>query len=118
MKRFGWAMVCLVVLYVSCSIKEVFAEIDVEAAYKTVCVLCHGEDGKGSSQGKKFKVPDFTDKEWQAGVSDEEMIKRMIEGSDNPNYDKGVIPLLEMIGIEDPKSIVPAFIPIVRGFAR
>ena len=102
----------------SVSLKKAFAEIDVEMTYQTVCVLCHGADGKGSDQGKKFKVPDFTDKEWQAGVKDEDMIKRMIEGSDNPNYSEGVVPLLEMLGVENPKDEVAAFIPKIRSFAK
>lgn len=98
--------------------KSVFAEVDVDGTYQMVCVLCHGEDGTGSDQGKKFKVPDFTNKEWQASVKDEDMIKGMLEGSDNPNYGEGVVPLLEMVGIENPQDEVAAFVPKIRSFGK
>ena len=120
MKKVGLMLSCLAILfagYISNS-KKLYAEIDVDSTYQMVCTLCHGVDGKGSEQGKKFKVPDFTNKKWQASITDEQMIKRMIEGSDNPNYGEGVLPLLEMIGIENPKNEVAAFVPKIRTFAE
>ncbi len=120
MKKLGlMVVVCFAAILSTCcfNTKALFAEIDVEGTYQMVCVLCHGADGTGSEQGKKFKVPDFTDKEWQASITDEKMIKRMIDGSDNPNYGEGVIPLLEMVGIEDPEKAVGEFVPKIRAFA-
>ena len=120
MRNISLFMVCLTVVFAGCFmvVKSAFAEIDVETTFQTVCVLCHGDDGKGSDQGKKFGVPDFTDKEWQAETTDEYMIKRMIEGSDNPNYGEGVLPLLEMIGVENPEDEVPSLVPMIRSFGK
>ena len=120
MKTIGIAATCISLSIISfCfNAKDSFAEIDVDGTYKMVCELCHGPDGKGTLQGQKFKVPDFSDKEWQSKVSDEDMIKTMTDGSDNPKYSEGVIPLLEMIGIENPKDVIPEFIPKVRSFAK
>lgn len=120
MRKLCLCVACFVVLSGGhfVGVKSVFAEIDVDMAYQTVCVLCHGADGKGTAQGKKFKVPDFTDAEWQASIKDEDMIRRMIEGSDNPNYGKGVLPLLSMIGVENPEGEVASFIPKIRAFGE
>lgn len=120
MKKISFVLPFLASLFLghNFDLKKSYAEIDVDSTFQMVCTLCHGEDGKGSKQGKKFKVPDFTDKEWQASVTDEHMIKRMIEGSDNPNYSEGVLPLLEMIGVENPKDEVAAFVPKIRAFAK
>lgn len=120
MNRFGlWFVACPVFIIGAFCVKigNVSAEVDVEGTYQMVCTLCHGEDGKGSDQGKKFKVPDFTSKAWQDSVSDEKMIKGMLEGSDNPNYSEGVLPLLEMVGIEEPENAVPEFVPLIRAFS-
>ncbi len=119
MKKYGLVFVMGFVFAIggfNISIKNVFAEIDVDGTYQMVCVLCHGEDGTGSAQGKKFKAPDFTSKEWQDSITDETMIQNMIKGSDNPNYGEGVLPLLEMVGIENPTEAVSAFVPKIRAF--
>ena len=99
--------------------KHSFAAIDVASAYQMVCALCHGASGGGSAQGKKFKVPDFTDKKWQESITDEQMIKNMIDGApDNPGYSQGVVPLLDMLGVENPKDEIASFVPMIRGFAK
>jgi len=37
----------------------------IKPLYLKKCKVCHGPDGVGSKTGKKFGVPNFTDKEWQ-----------------------------------------------------
>jgi cytochrome c6 len=45
------------------------------------CASCHGEDGKGQTkQGKKLKLQDYTDPKVQASLTDEQMIKAILEG--------------------------------------
>jgi Na+-translocating ferredoxin:NAD+ oxidoreductase RNF subunit RnfB len=39
------------------------------------CVYCHGNGGKGTSEGHKMGVPDFTDAGWQSSKTDEQLIK-------------------------------------------
>ncbi|HJQ71080.1 MAG TPA: cytochrome c [Blastocatellia bacterium] len=43
---------------------------------KHKCALCHGVDGKGKAKG----APDFTNAEWQAKESNDELIKQIKEG--------------------------------------
>ena len=49
-----------------------------------MCVGCHGKDGKGQTKlGKKFGVPDFTNKDWQSR-HDFNKIKKVIRDGE-PN---------------------------------
>jgi cytochrome c6 len=45
------------------------------------CASCHGADGKGQTkQGKKLKLQDYTDAKVQAGFTDEQLLKAILEG--------------------------------------
>ena len=55
-------------------------KIDYKKIYQNECQKCHGKDGKGSKRGKSLGVPNFTDAEWQASVTDEELIKSITNG--------------------------------------
>ena len=57
----------------------VFATGAIQGSFGTMetCVYCHGNGGKGTAEGRKMGVPDFTDAKWQAATSDEQMIKHM-----------------------------------------
>ncbi len=61
----------------------VFATGAIQGSFGTMetCVYCHGNGGKGTSEGKKMGVPDFTDAKWQASVTDEQMVK-FLESND------------------------------------
>lgn len=53
------------------------AGVDAVALFdKHKCALCHGADGKGKTKG----TPDFTNAEWQAKESNDELIKQIKEG--------------------------------------
>ena len=81
--------------------------------YAMLCALCHGADGKPSEQGIEFGSPDFTDPEWQASKTDEDLIKSMTDGTDNQNY-APVRPFVkQMLGIDVEAA---DFIPKVRSF--
>ena len=55
-------------------------KIDYKKIFKNECKKCHGRDGKGSKRGKKLGTPDFTDPEWQASVTDEQLIASVTDG--------------------------------------
>ena len=55
-------------------------KIDYKRIFKNDCLKCHGRDGKGSKRGKKLGTPDFTNAEWQASVSDEQLIASVTNG--------------------------------------
>ena len=55
-------------------------KIDYKKIFKNDCLKCHWRDGKGSKRGKKLGTPDFTDAEWQASVTDEQLIASVTNG--------------------------------------
>ncbi len=61
----------------------VYATGAIQGSFGTMetCVYCHGNGGKGTSEGRKRGVPDFSDPKWQASVTDEQLIK-FLESND------------------------------------
>jgi mono/diheme cytochrome c family protein len=55
-------------------------KIDYKKIFKNECQKCHGRDGKGTKRGKKLGARDFTDAEWQASVTDEQLINTITNG--------------------------------------
>ncbi len=61
------------------------AAISAEAreVYKTTCVPCHGESGKGDGPGAVALDPkprNYTDAKWQDSITDEQLRKTIIYG--------------------------------------
>ena len=76
--------------------------VDTDQIYTDKCEMCHGADGKGTSQGIDFGVQDFTDKEWQASRTDEDFVNSITNGKEeNPNY----IPFGDMLSEEEIKAM-------------
>lgn len=92
---------------------ECRAQADPNQLYGMLCALCHGVDGKPTDQGVKFGSPDFTDPAWQASKTDDDLVKSMTEGTDNPNYAPVKPFVKEMLGVD---VDVTEFVPKVRGF--
>lgn len=57
-------------------------KIDYKKIFKNECEKCHGSDGKGSKRGKSLGTPDFTDPEWQASATDEQLIASVTNGKE------------------------------------
>jgi mono/diheme cytochrome c family protein len=82
---------------------------DAAALYKKNCVMCHKADGKGY---EAMHSPDFTNKEWQASKTDEELIASVTNGK----KDKGTMPPFgEKLKPEEIKLIIT---DVVRKFAQ
>ena len=64
-------------------------KIDYKKIFKNDCQKCHGRDGKGSKRGKKLGAPDFTDTEWQASVTDKQLIASVTDGKKKMPSQKG-----------------------------
>jgi mono/diheme cytochrome c family protein len=64
------------------NVPDAFGErVDYKQLYKMhKCIKCHGWDGKGTKRGKKLGSPDFTNAEWQASVTDEQLINSITNG--------------------------------------
>jgi len=55
---------------------------DIAAVWKAKCGTCHGEDGKAQTKtGKKEKINDMTNPDWQEEWTDEKMRKIINAGS-------------------------------------
>ncbi len=61
----------------------VFATGAIQGSFGTMetCVYCHGNGGKGTSEGRKRGVNDFTDADWQASKTDADFVK-FLEAND------------------------------------
>ena len=77
--------------------------------FKEYCAKCHGDDGKADTfKGRHLKARNFTDAEWQAGVTDAALIKSVTEGKDD------MPPFGKKLTAEQIDSLVKTD---VRGFA-
>jgi hypothetical protein len=71
------------------SVYYIFGSGSVQGSFapQETCCYCHGNGGSGTTFGKQAGVPDFTNKEWQASRSDEELMETMLAGKDKmPSY--------------------------------
>ncbi|HTY42010.1 MAG TPA: cytochrome c [Thermoanaerobaculia bacterium] len=81
------------------------------ALYKEYCAKCHGEDGKAKTmKGKFLKARNFTDAEWQAGVSSADLVKTVTDGKDDmPPFGKKLTPeQIESLVKNDVRGFAPA----------
>jgi mono/diheme cytochrome c family protein len=78
--------------------------------FKQYCAKCHGEDGKADTpKGKQLMARKFTDAEWQAGVTNSELVKSVTEGKED------MPPFGKKLTKEQIESLVKND---VRGFAK
>jgi mono/diheme cytochrome c family protein len=60
------------------------AETKPSETFDKYCAKCHGDDGKAKTfRGKMVKARNFTDAEWQSGVTDEQLIQSVTDGKDD-----------------------------------
>lgn len=87
----------------------VFATGGIQGSFGTMetCVYCHGNGGKGTSEGRKMGVPDFTNEKWQASVTDEQLIKHLEANDEGCTQCRGRIS----------QSAIQKLVNIVRAFA-
>lgn len=82
------------ITFACCVFMPLFLTMEVKAGsggadlFKTHCVPCHGQDGKGTDLGKQLaamaegvEFPDFTSVEWQEKETDERMTEQIKNGS-------------------------------------
>ncbi|HYX20835.1 MAG TPA: cytochrome c [Thermoanaerobaculia bacterium] len=77
--------------------------------FKKNCAKCHGEKGNGDTmRGRHLKARNFTDAEWQADVTDAQLVKSVTDGKDD------MPPFGKKLTQEEIQSLVKND---VRGFA-
>ncbi len=90
---------------------EVFAsDIDGQGLYTKHCVLCHGEDGTGQTDlGSGLGARDFNDKAFQDGITDEQILEQIANGTADKMF-----PFSDKLTAEEMQALVP----VIRGFVK
>jgi len=94
------------------------AATEAKHLYATVCANCHGESGRGDGRTGLQLNPrprDYTDKAWQATVSDAEIRKTILEGG----LAVGKSPIMPaQPQLADKPDVLDEVVKLVRSFAR
>jgi len=79
---------------------------DVKDNWTTLCVKCHGDDGKGQTKmGQRLGVKDFTDAKIQADLKDDAATKAIKEGVKNDD-DKTLMKPFDSLSDDEIKALV------------
>lgn len=98
--------------------KAFAAHMEAKDLFKKKCLVCHGESGQGDGPGAAALDPkprNFTDADWQKGVTDEQLSKTIIGGG--AAVGKSAI----MPGNPELKAkpeVVKELVAIIRGFKK
>ncbi|HTJ46736.1 MAG TPA: cytochrome c [Kofleriaceae bacterium] len=86
--------------------------------FKTVCATCHGEDGTGNGPGAAALNPkprNYTDKTWQASVTDDQIKKTILMGG----AAVGKSPAMPaQPQLREKPEVVDALVRIIRTFGK
>ncbi len=90
---------------------EIFAsDIDGQELYAKHCVLCHGEDGTGKTDlGSGLGARDFNDKAFQAGITDEQILEQIENGTEEKMF-----PFKDKLSSDE----MHALVPVIRAFRK
>ena len=85
-------------------------DIDGQGLYTRHCVLCHGEDGTGKTDlGTGLGARDFNDKKFQAGITDEQIVEQIANGTEEKMF-----PFKDKLSSEE----MHALVPVIRAFGK
>lgn len=88
--------------------KIIAGDIDAQGLYKKHCVTCHGNDGTGKTDlGDGLGARDFTDKEFQNSITDEQIVEQIENGTKEKMF-----PFKNKLTLEEMKALVP----VIRAF--
>ncbi|HRG98192.1 MAG TPA: cytochrome c [Polyangiaceae bacterium] len=92
--------------------------VDVKPIFAEKCVPCHGEKGKGDGPAAAALNPkprDYTDKAWQASVTDEQIKKTIVYGGaavgKSPNMPSAP-------DLDGKPEVVDGLVKYIRSFAK
>lgn len=87
-------------------------------SFNTICATCHGQSGKGdgpAAAALETKPRNYTDKAWQAGVTDAQIKKIILEGG----AAVGKSPLMPAwTQFADKPDVLNELVKIVRSFGQ
>ncbi len=91
---------------------------EAKQTFATLCSTCHGADGKGDGPAAATLNPkprNYTDKEWQASITDEQLAKVILEGG----AAVGKSPLMPPNPqLKDKPEVIAELVKIVRSFGQ
>ncbi len=80
---------------------------DAKDNWTQYCGRCHAADGSGSTKiGKKLNAKDYTNAEVQAKLTDEEMLKAIVDGAKDANGKELMQGYKEKISEQEAKDLV------------
>lgn len=88
------------------------------ALFKSLCSTCHGESGQGDGPGAVTLDPkprNYTDKAWQATVTDEQIAKTIVLGGAAVGKSALMPPNPQL---RDKPLVVSELVRIIRSFAK
>ena len=85
-------------------------DIDAQGIYTKRCIICHGEDGTGKTDlGSGLGASDFSDKAVQEGITDEQIVEQIANGTEDKMF-----PFSDKLSEEE----MHALVPVIRGFGK
>ncbi len=93
------------------------ASIKADEVFKQTCATCHGEDGKGSGPAAAQLNPkprNYTDKTWQASVTDDQIKKVIMEGGAANGKSASMAPYNYLF--KDDPALLDALVKKIRAF--
>jgi cytochrome c553 len=94
------------------------AAFEARHTFQTICATCHGPDGKGNGQAAAALNPkprNYTDKAWQASVTDDDIKKIILNGGAAVGKSP-VMPAQPQL--RDKPEVVDELVKIIRAFGK
>jgi cytochrome c553 len=89
-----------------------------EQMFATVCVTCHGMDGRGhgpAAEALNPKPRDYTDAAWQASTTDDQLKETILKGGQGV----GKSPMMPgQPQLKDQPEVLDGLVKIIRGFGK
>jgi mono/diheme cytochrome c family protein len=94
------------------------AAIEARRVFQSICATCHGPGGKGDGQAAMALNPkprNYTDKSWQASVTDDDIRKIILNGGGAVGKSP-TMPAQPQLANQP--EVVDELVKIIRGFAK
>jgi cytochrome c553 len=91
---------------------------EARTTFSTVCAACHGKEGRGDGPGAATLTPkprNYTDKQWQASVTDDQIAKTILMGG----AAVGKSPAMPaQPQLKEKPEVVAELVKIIRAFGK
>jgi len=94
------------VILLSLAVPALTFAAEAKANWSQYCSRCHGADGTGQTKiGKKLDLKDYSNADVQAKMTDDEMLKTIIEGVTKDGKER-MAPYKEKLSADEAKALV------------